>query len=219
MKKFMLSILFVLLFLVSGCTNMNDRQLTISQGAGIGAVGGAAAGALIGQAIGHGTKSTLIGAGAGAMMGGLGGAAYGQHVANIKAQYAYEEEWLRNCIRYAENANRQVAIYISQLKIRNSRLKKEVKQLVKRYNQHKSSIAAMNQKKREVENKIAYLNSYIQEIYRQIAAYKNIRANVRTSSSDSIAQLDRQISELEAAALELENQTTALASINQRIIL
>ena len=218
MKKSMLSV-FLAVFIVSGCANMTDRQQTIFQGAGLGVAAGAATGALIGQAIGHDTTSTLIGAGIGSVLGGLGGAVYGKHIADMKAQYASEEAWLRDCIAHAQIANQQAANYIAQLKVRNSKLEKEVKRLVAEYNKHKVSTATLRQKKKDIDNEIAQLNVNTQEVYRQIEEYKSARAKVQSSSAGTVAKLDRQISELEAAALELENQTTALASINQRIVL
>ena len=214
----MLSV-FLSVIIVSACANMTDRQQTIFQGAGLGAAGGAAAGALIGQAIGHDTKSTLIGAGIGGILGGIGGAAYGQHIADMKAQYASEEAWLKDCIKHAKIANQQAANYIARLKIRNSHLEKEVKRLVAQYNQHKVSTAALRQKKQEIENEIAQLNVNLKEVYRQIEEYKRAKAQVKSSSARTVAKLEKQISELEEAARELENQTTALASINQRIVL
>ena len=62
MKKLLLCLLPILILTLSSCANQYTKG---TQGAGIGAAGGA----LIGQAIGRNTEATLIGAAVGTMLG------------------------------------------------------------------------------------------------------------------------------------------------------
>ncbi|BHH86347.1 glycine zipper domain-containing protein [Desulforhopalus sp. 52FAK] len=63
MKKLALCLLPLLIFTLTSCANQQFSKGT--QGAGIGAAGGA----IIGQAIGRNTEATLIGAAVGTMLG------------------------------------------------------------------------------------------------------------------------------------------------------
>jgi len=133
--------------LLSGCAGMNDQQTTVAQGAGFGALLGAVAG----QAIGGNTRSTLIGAAA----GGLIGAAVGSSIAERKAQYASEEDFLvaeieRNeaFIREADAENRQLYAEID-------RLDHESRRLAREYRSGKASRDALVQQKSRVEKQLA----------------------------------------------------------------
>lgn len=132
--------------LVSGCAGMNDQQLTVAQGAGVGAL----VGALAGQAIGGDTRSTLIGAAA----GGLIGAAVGNSIAERKAQYANEEDFLnaeiarnQEFIREADAENRQLYADIA-------RLDRESRRLAREYRAGKASRNALVQQKSSLEKQL-----------------------------------------------------------------
>lgn len=109
--------------LSSNCADMNDRQLTQAQGAGI----GAGAGALIGGIIGHQSGNALEGAAIGGAIGGLGGLAYGTHVANQKAKYASAEAWLDACIADASKKRSAAVAYNKRLNGELARLEREVR--------------------------------------------------------------------------------------------
>ena len=133
--------------LVSGCAGMNDQQTTVAQGAGVGAL----LGALAGQAIGGDTRSTLIGAAA----GGLIGAAVGNSIAERKAQYANEEDFLnaeiarnQEFIREADAENRQLYADIA-------RLDRESRRLAREYRAGKASRNALVQQKSSLEKQLA----------------------------------------------------------------
>lgn len=133
--------------LLSGCAGMNDQQTTVAQGAGFGALLGAVAG----QAIGGNTRSTLIGAAA----GGLIGAAVGSSIAERKAQYANEEDFLnaeiarnQEFIREADEENRQLYAEIG-------RLDRESQRLAREYRAGKASRNAMVQQRSALEKQLA----------------------------------------------------------------
>ncbi len=132
---------------LSGCAGMNDQQTTVAQGAGVGALIGAG----LGYAIGGNTTGTLIGAAA----GGLIGAGIGSSVADRKAQYARQEDFLvaeiqRNneFIREADAQNQQIYQDIAQLD-------RESRRLAREYRAGKVSRDALVRQKANVEKQLA----------------------------------------------------------------
>ncbi len=115
--------------ILSGCaTNpdgtMNDRQQTVAEGAVVGAV----LGGLLGGAVSHKGSGALVGAAA----GGIIGASIGSSVADRKAQYAREEDFLvaeiqrkQEFIAEADDKNRQLYQEIAQLDRESQRLARE----------------------------------------------------------------------------------------------
>jgi hypothetical protein len=134
---------------LSGCasTPTNDRQTTVAQGAGAGAV----LGAVLGYAIGGNTAGTLIGAAA----GGLIGAGIGSSVADRKAQYARQEDFLvaeirrnEDFISEADAQNRQIYEDIAQLD-------RESRRLAREYRAGQVSRDALVRQKATVEKQLA----------------------------------------------------------------
>ena len=132
---------------LSGCAGMSDQETTVAQGAGVGALVGAG----IGYAIGRNTPSTLIGA----VTGGLIGASIGGTVAERKAQYANEEDFLvaeiqrnQEFIREADEENRQLYAEID-------RLDRESRRLAREYRAGKASRDAMLRQKSSLEQQLA----------------------------------------------------------------
>lgn len=115
--------------ILSGCaTNpdgtMNDRQQTVAEGAVVGVV----LGGLLGGAVSHKGSGALVGAAA----GGIIGAGIGSSVADRKAQYAREEDFLvaeiqrnQEFIAEADDQNRQLYQEIAQLDRESQRLARE----------------------------------------------------------------------------------------------
>lgn len=132
---------------LSGCAGMNDQQTTVAQGAGVGALIGAG----LGYAIGGNTTGTLIGAAA----GGLIGAGIGSSVADRKAQYARQEDFLvaeiqrnQEFIREADAQNQQIYQDIAQLD-------RESRRLAREYRAGKVSRDALVRQKATVEKQLA----------------------------------------------------------------
>jgi uncharacterized protein (DUF1501 family) len=115
--------------ILSGCaTNpdgtTNDRQQTVAEGAVVGAV----LGGLLGAAVTNKGSGALVGAAA----GGIIGAGIGSSVADRKAQYAREEDFLvaeiqrnQEFIEEADAQNRQLYREIAQLDRESQRLARE----------------------------------------------------------------------------------------------
>ncbi|MDR0882729.1 MAG: hypothetical protein LBP55_09360 [Candidatus Adiutrix sp.] len=111
-----LALIMAMTLSTASCANIaNDRTRTQTEGTLAGAGVGAAIGGLIGALTGN-RNTALAGAAIGAGVGALGGLAYGTHVANKKAEYATEEEWLNACIQEAQSANQAAAAYRDRLK-------------------------------------------------------------------------------------------------------
>jgi len=116
--------------MLSGCaTNpdgtMNDQQQTVAEGAVVGAV----LGGLLGAAV---SKNKGTGALVGAAAGGLIGAGIGSSIAERKAQYATEEDFLiaeiernQEFIAEADAENRQLYQEIARLDRESQRLARE----------------------------------------------------------------------------------------------
>ena len=138
-KKSLFVMMLCALFVVSGCANIkDDGTRTRVEGAGTGAVIGAVAGGILGQIIGGDTKGTLVGAAIGAAVGGAGGYAYGDHVANQKAKYAQEEDWLDACIAQAQLKNQELVAYNKDLRTQIKSLQRETASLRKQYKDKKT---------------------------------------------------------------------------------
>ena len=132
---------------LAGCAGMDDQQTTVAQGAGVGALIGAG----LGYAIGGNTSSTLIGAAA----GGLIGAGIGSSIAERKAQYAREEDFLvaeiqrnQDFIREANAENRQLYQEIA-------RLDRESQRLARDYRAGKASRDALVRQRGTLEQQLA----------------------------------------------------------------
>ncbi len=81
MNKIKISVFLCCILLLIGCAE-TGTMTKAQQGGLFGAAGGTAVGAILGQAIGHDSKSTLIGAALGAAAGGAGGYGIGKMMDN-----------------------------------------------------------------------------------------------------------------------------------------
>ncbi len=138
--------------LLSGCaTNpdgtMNDQQRTVAEGA----IAGAVLGGLLGAAIGDNSRSALIGAAAGSVIG----AGIGSSIAERKAQYATEEDFLiaeiqrnQDFIQEADAQNRQLYQEIARPDHESRRLEQE-------YRAGQVSRDTLNRQKASLENQLA----------------------------------------------------------------
>lgn len=115
--------------LLPSCQTLSeDGRKTVAQGTGAGAVKGAIFGALMAAATGN-TSSLGRYAAVGAAAGGLVGAADGYRVANMKANYVKQEDFLDAAIKEADAANQKAVAYNSQLRSQVAALESRVKSL------------------------------------------------------------------------------------------
>ena len=208
--------LIVVMIFFTGCANMSDTNRTKAEGAGYGAAGGAALGALVGLLAGGNTKSVLAGAAIGAAAGLIGGYAYGSHVANKKAEYASEEDYLNACIASARKINNDTRKYNASLGRDIKRLDKKINRLVAKYNKQQVSRSNLYKEKKKVESMLATANQKLKRAKDEVSIQKQVLAQGGQTSKSS-TKLDKEISKLEKTVRELEGQTTALAGINQKL--
>ena len=170
--------------LLSGCAGMNDQQTTVAQGAGFGALLGAVAG----QAIGGNTRSTLI------------GAAVGSSIAERKAQYASEEDFLVAEIERNEEFIREADAENRQLYAEIDRLDRESRRLAREYRAGKASRDALVQQKSRVEKQLAKAKQVNQLAEKQLADANEVYGDSRQKRGSQ----DRYTRQLESNLVELK---------------
>lgn len=184
---------------LSGCaTNpdgtTNDQQATVAQGAVFGAlVGGLLGAAVSGDNRGRGA---LIGAAA----GGLIGAGIGSSIAERKAQYANEEDFLvaeirrnQEFIQEADAQNRQLYQQIAQLD-------RESQRLARQYRAGKASRDALVQQKTTVEKQLAKAKQINSLAEKQLADAEQ----VHQESQQKRGSQDQYTRQLESNLVELK---------------
>lgn len=204
----------LLIALTAGCAT--DRQRTQAQGAGLGAAAGAAVGAAIGAATGGkggAVKGALIGGG----IGLIGGLVYANHVANLKAQYASEEDYLDACIAAAENVNRETQQYNASLEREIKDQEQEVDRLVKAYNNRQVTKAALKKKQQSLQTDLDEAQKRLQRAKDEIVIQREVLRREQGKSQAQLAKLDGKIKQLEQSVAELEQTTNHLAAIQQRM--
>ncbi len=177
--------------LLSGCAGMNDQQTTVAQGAGVGA--------LLGAGLGYAITGDRRGVLAGAALGGLAGAAVGNTVAERKAQYANEEDFLvaeiqrnEDFIREADAENRQLYADIQDLD-------RESQRLTQQYRAGKASRAALAQQKSRVEQQLAKAKKVNSLAERQLADARS----VHQESQQKRGAQDQRTRQLESNVVQL----------------
>lgn len=217
MQKQIVSIL-IMLFLLTGCAAMTDRQQTIFQGTALGAATGAAVGVIGTQIAGGDTEETLKGALIGLIAGGAGGALWGKHVADKKTEYKSNEKYLNACITAAKDAAKQSKEYNTRMLANIEMEKKRIDKLVAQYNKKEISTDKLKREKNRINNQIDQMQVDHDAILYQIAKFNKARSEAENEGSEALlAQLDGQIIALRNEAQTLNEGTTALASKSERI--
>ncbi|MCP5449906.1 MAG: glycine zipper domain-containing protein [Candidatus Competibacteraceae bacterium] len=183
---------------LSGCaTNpdgtTNDQQATVAQGAVFGALVGGLLGAAVSDNRGRGA---LIGAAA----GGLIGAGIGSSIAERKAQYANEEDFLvaeirrnQEFIQEADAQNRQLYQEIAQLD-------RESQRLARQYRAGKASRDALVRQKATVEKQLAKAKKINSLAEKQLADAEQ----VHQESQQQRGSQDQYTRQLESNLVELK---------------
>ena len=151
LKKVTITTLTITALLSACATNpdgtMNDQQQTVAEGAIVGAV----VGGLLGAAIGDNRRSALIGAAA----GGIIGAGIGSSIAERKAQYATEEDFLIAEIQRNEDFIAEADAQNRQLYQEIARLDRESRRLAREYRAGQVSRDALSRQKASLEQQLA----------------------------------------------------------------
>jgi hypothetical protein len=210
--KRLVAIAIVAVF-VTGCATQGDQART--EGTLIGAGLGAAIGAGLGYAIGGSGTSAGIGAAIGALAGGAGGYVYADRIAKRHDELVGKEDDLNARIAFARGVNEDTQEY-------NARLKKEVGELQPRI----AELAAKKEKQeitqRELQREKQTLDTRIKEANKQLAAGEQELRELKQFRSEQkktpkSGELDKEIKILEQNLAQVKSNTSALASLNQRI--
>jgi len=189
-------------------SGMTDRQKTTAQGAGLGALVGALAGAAIGANTGNKNwqKGALIGAAAGA----IGGAAYGNHVANKKAQYAKQEDYLNACIIHSRQVNNETVNYNIALRQDITRLSQQNDQLMAQYRAGRASKKQMTAQKLLIASRRSEANQKLQTVSDEISIQTTVMER------EKAPQMQSDIESLRGQKSQLESQVNDLATLDNR---
>jgi hypothetical protein len=221
MRKLLHLVLIVLLglsLMMAGCAakgESEDSARTKGEATMVGAGGGAILGAILGGLIGGDATSAVKGAAIGAAVGGVAGYAYGTHVAEEKAKYASEEDWLNAAVGSARQTNQETRAYNRQLRVELAKLDKETKHMAAAYKAKKIKRASMLAKKKALDAKLKTANKKLGKAKWELENQETVVAESKDGKGNpalkkEIAQLKKQIKELEAS-------TQSLAAMSQRM--
>lgn len=205
--------------ILAGCATMTDQERTTGEGAGLGALTGAVTGAVVGAVI-DGKEGAKKGAIIGAAIGLIGGAAYGDHVANKKAEYVTQEDYLNACIAEAARVNEETRQYNAALRGDIVDLDEEVSRLVNLYNNKQITKSDLRKEQKTVQAKLDEAETRLQRARDEALIQREVLQREQKGESadqERLAKLEAEIESLEQTAAELDEQAQALASINDRM--
>lgn len=208
MKAFLA--LAVAILFVTGCATQSEQART--EGSLVGAGVGAAIGAGLGYAIGGG-KGAGIGAGIGALVGGAGGYVYADRVAKRHEALAGKENDLNARIAFAQGINEDT-------RKENERLEQEVGALKPKIAELEAKKKSQQVTQQELQKQKDALAARTQDAQKQAdLCQKELDGlkQFRSEHAASSAALDEQINTLERNLAQMKVNTSALASLNQRI--
>lgn len=204
------------LTLVSGCATMDDRQTTQAQGAGFGAIAGAVIGGIIGE-----VAKDDAGAGAliGGLVGGAAGAAYGTHVANKKAEYARNEDYLDACVAQASKVRGETEAFNVALQQELDALDKRSAELLAAIEAGKSRQEELNVLRVQGKTRLADAEKAMEKLNVELELQRQVLEEERKANpaGEQLAKLQEQVQALEAQRDQLQQRTQRLASINNRM--
>ena len=196
---------------------MSDNNATKAQGAGIGALFGAAAGAGIG-ALAAGGKGAAWGAGIGAVLGGAGGYWWGSTVAERKANYVNEEDRLDGEITTVIGYNHKLKEENDQKEIRIARLKMEVAELKSRYRNGTVRERALRAKQSEINSAYCDGEKCKNHMNKELTALSNYQKSINgTKDPRKVAKLNREIAALKHNIEMLDANNRQLARLHNSL--
>ena len=219
MKKIIVVTLMLIMFgAMGGCTNIqDDTTRTQTEGTLVGLGGGAIIGAVIGGIIGGG-DGALIGVGIGATVGGLTGYIVGSNIAEEKAKYASEEQWLDACLMEIERTNAELLAYNDKLTAEIAALDAETKSMQTAYRARQADQAAMQAKQEDILASIENNKQLIAAAEHEIEMQQKVLADARQNNQIENAEfLNAEIKALQAQKARLEESNKQLANMVIRV--
>jgi hypothetical protein len=203
--------------LLSGCATtdgpMSDQQATAAQGAAFGAI----LGGLLGAAV---SDNRTTGALVGAATGGLIGYAVGTSIAERKAQYATEEDFLSAEIRRNQEFAQEAAAQNRQIAGEIARLDRESQRLAREYRAGRISRDTLTQQQTTLEKQLARAKQLNTLAERQLADANEVYTETRQTRGpeDRYArQLERNLVELKETRQQSSQNVTSLQQIYDRM--
>jgi DNA repair exonuclease SbcCD ATPase subunit len=208
--KRLIALAVVALF-VTGCATR--EQQAQSEGAAIGAVGGALLGAAIGGLVTQSARGAAIGAGVGLATGGAAGFVYANSIVKRQEELAGKENDLNARIKFARGLSEDTEKYNKQLKKDVAALTPEIDTLAEGIKQGQAQEGDLKAKKQELNEKVKIAEQDLAKADEQLQDLRNFKSRQAKASKE----LDTEIKKLEGSLAQLKSNTTALASLNQKI--
>ncbi|MGM0645301.1 MAG: YMGG-like glycine zipper-containing protein [Thermodesulfobacteriota bacterium] len=211
MNKHMWLVIFLaLVLLVSGCAT-SDQNRTKAEGAGIGAAIGGLAGYLIGE-----EKGALIGATAGAGVGFLAG----REVAKRKAEYATRENFLEAEITRTAEYNESIRAYNTQNTEELAALEEEAEALRAAYETGAEEKSVLLAKQADLKERLAQHKELEEDLLAELKVQNEILEQESAEAPEDdpyLAKLEKEVQELRENIQNLQEDSTQLASIDERL--
>lgn len=191
---------------VSSCAPTSDGRVTQSQGAGLGAMGGALLGVGFGALTGMDSSQIGRAAAIGGAVGALGGLAYGTSVAKKKAQYAQQEDYLTFAIAEAEKRNSEAIAYNKSLATEVASLEKQVQSLPSNPTERSKVLSTSKKQMASTSKQIKKLDGQVSDMKQAISLVEAEGVKNQTSYS-----------KLKSTASRLEKEKAVLEKYHKRI--
>jgi hypothetical protein len=201
----------VLAVCLSSCATQSDKAR--SEGSTVGAGAGAATGAAIGAILGRNRKSALIGAALGALVGAISGYVYADQIAKRHEELAGKENDLDARIAFARGVNEDTRDYNARLQQEVRDLAPKVAELAAKKKRQEITGQELAREKQALSTKISIANNQLTVGQKELQELKRFRSGQKKTSE----ALDAEIKALEQNLAQMKTNTTALASLNQRI--
>jgi len=203
----------------TGCANIkNDSTRTQTEVTLVGAAAGATAGAVAGKAFGDSTAATLVGTVAGTVIGTIAGFFIGKHIAQKKAEYANQEDWLNACIENAEKVNKDTKEKNQKTCDRIAELDEKCRSMETKYAKQQSRKGELEELRNNITAEIKELNGRIENLNNEIIQHQSIVQEARSSGNANEAQkIDDEIRDLQKQIDEMKEYNKKLANISARV--
>ncbi len=197
--------------IMSGCVTGSDQRRTKAEGTAV----GAAVGGLAGYFIGDG-KGALIGAAAGAGLGYL----VGREVAKRKSAYATQEEFMDAEIARTAEYNQTMREYNEKSRQEIAALRQEAETLRTAYDAGSEKEESLLARQRQVRERLKESRQLEEDLRAELAIQTAIIEEEKQElpvGDPRIAELEKEVRELQANIETLAQGSTQLAQIDERL--
>jgi YMGG-like Gly-zipper len=205
-----LMILAAIMIFLAGCATPGQQART--EGTSMGALIGAGVGSGLGYAFG-GSKGAAIGGGIGALFGGTVGYTYADRITKRHEELERAGNDLNARIQFAQGLNNDTQAYNQQLKAGLDAQDRNINGLNAQVEKHQVSQQQLRKEKQVLDRKVADANTQLAAAEKELQYLKSFSDQQTQSSSE----MDAEIARLEGQVAQLKRNTSALASLSQRL--